>query len=397
MRKLEVSSLKEGMAFDKPVYIDAENMLVDAFEALKSTDIDRLTKWNIKEVETDGQPAQAKEVEEFEEPEPEEYEDIIIFRGELVQAAGAGYKVEKIFQNGVKLLNEAFEAIAEEKPFQISLVRNLAEDIAALLHDNPQVFIHLYYLEVEDKFFKHILISAFFGGILAHEVGLSQPKVIEVTYAILLMDVGMVLLPDTVINKEGKLNPNELSQLHTHPLRGYQLLTQNAKIKNTIAMVALQHQEHFDGSGYPRHVKGTEISEYARIAAISDSFTALLEEKAYRSGKLPYEAMKELLSLGIYYYDPNYMRAFLGRFSIYPIGSMVELSDKSQGIVAGAVKDKPMRPVICVLKTPKGNKPEKLRFMHLLYHPEIYITHPILPGEESYHMKEIFEYIINSQ
>lgn len=397
MRKVAVSSLKEGMAFDKPVYIDNENMLIDALEPLSANDIERLTKWNIKEVETDGEPAEPKEAEEFEELSPEENEDIIIFKGELVQAAGAHEKVEKLFNNGVKLLNDAFQNIAEEKPYQISLVRNFAEDIAALLHDNPQVIIHLYYIEEEDYFIKHVIIGAFFGALLAQEVGFSQPKIIEVTFAMLVMDVGMVLLSDSVRNKEGKLNPNELAQLHTHTLRGYQLLTQNAKVKNTIAEVALQHQEHYDGSGYPRHAKGEEISEYARVAAIADSFTALLEEKAYRSGKQPYEAMKELLSLGIYYYDPNYMRAFLSRLSIYPIGSLVELSDKSQGIVAGAVKDKPMRPVICIIRSPKGNMPEKLHFVHLLYHPEIYITKAIDVSEENYKMEKIFEYIVESQ
>jgi hypothetical protein len=78
------------------------------------------------------------------------------------------------------------------------------------------------------------------------------------------MDVGMLKVPQPILDKAEKLNETELQIIHAHPVHGYQMLTQIAKIKNTIASVALQHQEHFDGSGYPRKIKGAPRCQNTR-------------------------------------------------------------------------------------------------------------------------------------
>lgn len=379
MKKIEVHTLRPGMAFDKPVYIDRNNILVNAFEALTEPDIERLTKWNIKEVETDGNPAKPKVVEKTIEVEGQEKIDIDMAAQELRKAAEVRSQMLKLMDSGGKLIADAYEVLSAEKPFQISTVRDLAEEIVTLTTDSPLAFINMYYQNYNQTMYTHLMFSAIFGAYLSSAMEFSVPKSIELVFSILLMDVGMMLLPVSIKMKEGKLNEAEKTQLQAHPLHGYQILTQFAKVKNSVSMVALQHQEYFDGSGYPRHTRGDQISEYARIASIVDSYGALLEDKAYRKKKLPYEAMKELLAYGLYRYDPNFMKNFLLKFSIYPVGSLVELSDKSYAMVIQSGDNKPMRPLVYVYRDKNGNSPEKPRFIHLLYHPEFYIINPVLP------------------
>jgi len=368
------------MAFDKPVYIDRDNILVKAFEPLKKSDIERLTKWNILEVETDGVEAAPKLVEKEIVIEGEEKAEIDRAMGELRKAALAREAVLKLMENGGKVISEAYEALAAEKPFQISNVRNVAEDIVTLSTENPLAFINTYYQNYPQTMYSHLMFSGIFAAYLANAMDFSIPKSIEAVFSILLMDVGMNLLPVSIRMKEGKLNESEKTQLQAHPLHGYQILTQFAKVKNSVSMVALQHQEYYDGSGYPRHTKGEQITEYARIAGIVDSYGALLEDKAYRKKKLPYEAMKELLAYGLYRYDPNFMKHFLFKFSIYPVGSLVELSDKSFAMVIRSGHEKPMRPIVYVYRDRLGNSPDKVKMIHLLYNPEYYIVNPVLPA-----------------
>ena len=394
MKKIEVSKLKPGMAYDKPVYIDRDNILVNAFEALKKSDIERLTKWNIKEVETDGAPAEAKVIEKNPEPVGQEKVDLDRAKAELKKAAGAREKVLNIMETGAKLIEEAYEALAAEKPFQVSTVRNLAEDIVSLSSDNPLAFINIYYQNYSSTLYSHLMFSGVISAYVANAMAFSVPKSVELVFSILLMDVGMMLLPVSIRMKEGKLNESEKNQLQAHPLRGYQILTQHAKLKNSVAITALQHQEYYDGSGYPRRTQGDEISEYARIAGIVDSYGALLKDKTYRKKKLPYEAMKELLAYGLYRYDPNYMKHFLFKFSIYPVGSLVELSDKSYAMVVRSGFEKPMRPILYVYRDQNGNSPETLKFVHLLYNPEYYITNPVLPENAHFDYENEMENIL---
>ncbi|MDH4263252.1 MAG: DUF3391 domain-containing protein [Spirochaetia bacterium] len=394
MKKIEVSKLHPGMAFDKPVYIDRDNKLVNAFEALKPSDIDRLKKWNILEVETDGSPAEAKIIEKEIEIEGQEKIDIEKAKAELKKAAGARDEVLKLMETGGKLIVESYETLTAEKPFQMSTLRNLAEDIVTLSTDNPLAFINTYYQNYSPTPYSHLMFSAVFGAYLANAMAFSVPKNIELTFSILLMDVGMASLPLSIKMKDGKLNDSEKNQLQTHPLLGYQILTQFAKVKNSVSMVALQHQEHFDGSGYPRRTKGEEITEYARIAGIVDSFGALLEEKSYKKKKLPYEAMKELLAYGLSRYDPNYMKQFLFKFSVYPVGSLVELSDKSYAMVIRSGHEKPMRPLVYVYRDKNAVSPAKMKFIHLLYQQEYYITKPVLPENAFFDFDEEMDNIL---
>ena len=382
MKSIPVDSLKAGMAFDKPVYIDRNNMLVDAKEAISQSDIDRLKKWNIKEIQTTGIEIQAEIVKNDSKAQnTQEKIDLEKIIKRLKETSRYRETFFEVMQEGEELVHVAYDSITHEKPFQISRIRTLAENIVTILDKGPDSFMYLYYDKRAETVGRHVMAVSVFSIVLAEALQISKPRIIELVFSILLMDIGMMLLPTSIIEKSDKLTDAEKAKVHAHPLQGYQLLTQTAKVKNSIASVALEHHEHFDGSGYPRHIKGTEMSDYTKIAAICDSFAALLESKAYRGPELPYRAMKELLTLGIYRYDPIYLKSFLDRLSIYPIGSIVKLSDNSMGIVAGHVTGKPMRPVILIVRDTEGHRPSDPTFVHLLYHTEKYISQALDPEE----------------
>ena len=96
-------------------------------------------------------------------------------------------------------------------------------------------------------------------------------------------DIGKVGVPDNILNKQGKFTPEEFEIMKTHTSTGYEILKNSKReILRAAASVSLEHHEKWDGSGYPRKLKGEEIHIYGRITAIADVFDALGSDRCYK-------------------------------------------------------------------------------------------------------------------
>ncbi|HRP68157.1 MAG TPA: HD domain-containing phosphohydrolase [Turneriella sp.] len=381
MTRYQVKLLRPGVSFTKPVYIDPTNMLAAANVIVTQSDIDRLVKWKIEEVLSEGEPVYANKKDESAFMDGQQKIDIENIKRELKNLLRAKPGFNNLTEASEAILKNFYERVNQNNNPVTNDVRNKAEEITNFVTDNPLLVIYVLQYIIETSTYKHVIACAIYSVRLGLALDFSRPKIVELVFAILMMDVGMLKVPSTIIEKKEKLNETELQIIHAHTVHGYQMLTQTAKIKNSIASVALQHHEHFDGSGYPRKIKGAEMAEYARVASILDSFCAIISEKPYRKNRLPYEAMKELLTLGIYRYDPIYLKTFLDSQAIYPLGSIVELSDGSTGMVVMASKGKPMRPVVWILRDAKNQRPKQLEFVHLLYTTDKFISRAKYPQD----------------
>lgn len=394
MTKYQVKLLRPGVSFTKPVYIDPSNMLAAANVIITQSDIDRLNKWKIEEVLSAGEPIYASKKDEAEFMDGQQKLDIENLKKELKNLIRAKPSFNNLTSSTEAILKNFYERLNSNNNPQSNDVRNKAEEITNLVSDNPLIVIFVSEYVINTNIYKHVIACAMYAVRLGLALDFSRPKIVEMAFAILMMDVGMLKVPELVLNKAEKLSDAEVQMIHAHPVHGYQMLTQIAKIKNTIAAVALQHHEHFDGSGYPRKIKGAEMSEYTRAASIIDSFTAIIERKPYRKNRLPYDAMKELLTLGIYRYDPVYLKTFLDAYAIYPLGSIVELSDGTIGMVVSAIKGKPMRPIVWILRDAKNQRPTRPEFAHLLYQSDKFISKAKYPEEAALNLDLEFEQLM---
>lgn len=374
MTRYQVKLLRPGVSFTKPVYIDPTNVLASANVIITQSDLDRLNKWKIEEVLSAGEPVYSSKKDEAEFIDGQQKLDIENVKKELKNLLRAKPAFNSLTSSAEAVLKNFYERLNSNNNPQSNEVRSKAEEITNLVTANPLVAIYVIEYIIDADIYKHVVGCSVYAVRLGLALDFSRPKIVEMIFAILMMDVGMLKVPAMILEKSEKLNETEIQIIHAHPVHGYQMLTQIAKIKNTIASVALQHQEHFDGSGYPRKVKGAEMSEYTRVASIIDSFAAIIARKSYRKNRLPYDAMKELLTLGIYRYDPVYLKAFLDSHAIYPLGSIVELSDGSTGMVISAVKGKPMRPIVWLLRDAQNQRPSRPEFAHLLYASDKFIS-----------------------
>jgi len=150
-----------------------------------------------------------------------------------------------------------------------------------------------------------------YTDLLAEEMGLTPADRDRLRWAALLHDVGKVAVPAEVLNKPGPLDPSERRLVQAHPLEGEQLTVSLRPWLGEWAFAVGQHHEWWNGSGYPRGLRDSEISLGARIVAVADAFEVMTATRPYKQPMPADTARRELVRAAAVQFDPAVVRAFL--------------------------------------------------------------------------------------
>lgn len=188
--------------------------------------------------------------------------------------------------------------------------------------------------------------------------------------AALLHDLGKLAIPKEILNKPGRLTPDEYQLMKTHSTRSYQLLSKRWNISAHIKQTVLLHHENVDGSGYPQGLMGDEQSLSVRIVHVADVYDALTSRRPYKKPYSPYEAVEYLMGACGIMFDKNVVEVFMERVPLFPRGTEVNLSDGRKGLIYENKGPHNLRPV---LNMPDGTK------LDLMENKNLNVT--ILPPE----------------
>ena len=195
-------------------------------------------------------------------------------------------------QNGeLQEINRDLERLVQER------TNNLLEGITAALD----------YRDTETQW--HSRRVSMYAKRLAAELGLTGQALFDVEVGALLHDVGKIGVRDSVLLKPGPLNPAEWQEMRQHPAIGYRLLRRIDYLQGA-AKIVLQHQERWDGQGYPACRSGEEIVLGARIFAVVDAFDAICSDRPYRRGRSYEVALAEIRRCAGTQFDPAIVEAF---------------------------------------------------------------------------------------
>ncbi len=157
----------------------------------------------------------------------------------------------------------------------------------------------------------HVKRVADYSKILARYSGIDEKESEILRLASPMHDIGKVAIPDAILNKPGKYTPEEFEIMKTHAQIGYEMLNMSKrKILQVAAIVAHQHQEKYDGTGYPQGLKGDEIHIYGRITAIADVFDALGSDRVYKKAWEDEEIFDYLNNQKNKHFDPELVEIF---------------------------------------------------------------------------------------
>jgi putative nucleotidyltransferase with HDIG domain len=145
---------------------------------------------------------------------------------------------------------------------------------------------------------------------IARAMGLPKEQIDVIARGAFLHDIGKMAIPDAILRKPGKLNPEEVAIMQEHCYHGYQILKKIPFLKEASEIV-YAHQEHFDGSGYPRQLKGEQIPLGARIFSVADTLDAITCDRPYRKAQSLTAARDEIKLWSGRQFDPDVVRVFL--------------------------------------------------------------------------------------
>jgi putative two-component system response regulator len=159
---------------------------------------------------------------------------------------------------------------------------------------------------------QHIHRMSSYCELLARKVGFDTSRCETIRMASVMHDVGKIGVPDSILLKPGKLTPEEYDTMKTHAEMGFRVLdSDRSDLLELAATIALTHHEWWDGSGYPRGIKGEEIPIEGRIAAIADVFDALTSNRVYRKAFHLGQAVEMMTQERGTHFDPELLDLFL--------------------------------------------------------------------------------------
>jgi len=139
---------------------------------------------------------------------------------------------------------------------------------------------------------------------------LSKKQVSTIARGAFLHDIGKMAIPDAILRKPGPLSPDEVIIMREHCYRGYQIL-KNIPFLQEAAEIVYSHQEFYDGSGYPRQLRGEELPLGSRIFAVADTLDAMTSDRPYRRAQSIEAAQAEIKRCSGTQFDPEVVEKFL--------------------------------------------------------------------------------------
>ena len=184
-------------------------------------------------------------------------------------------------------------------------------------------------IEAKDEYTRgHSYRVAEYAALIAKELGWSQDEITNLKHAAHLHDIGKIGIPDSVLNKPTQLTENEDNLLKKHTIIGAEILKDVTLIPHVVE-VTRNHHEHYDGSGYPDGLAGTEIPIYARIIAVADCYDAMNSRRIYRNALSQDEIYEEILKNKGTQFDPEIADIFLTLLTENQIPDLDDFSESS--------------------------------------------------------------------
>lgn len=194
------------------------------------------------------------------------------------------------------------------------------------------------------------LTAATFG----HRLGFDRQALLELALGGLLLDIGKIEIPVTILAKPDNLSPEEYGVVKRHVSHGMEIVRVMENVPERVMEMITSHHERFDGSGYPNHQQGTAIPLFARIAGIVDTFDAITQDRRYAPAISAHTALRYLSGQRRTKFDGALTQEFINAMGVYPTGTWVELLDGSVGIVCAQDSRWPLAPRVAVLRDATG-------------------------------------------
>lgn len=361
MRKMPVDALIPGMVVARAIYNADGQVLLAKGVTLKPIYLVRLREMGIPAVYIQDETTRDIEIED------------VVNEETRLQAIKA---MKDLFGSWHEGERNHTPLLADYNRLE-RVVNSLLEDLL----DQKELIINLTDIRTLDDYtFAHSVNVCILAMITGLTLRYSRSALLHLGVGALLHDIGKTCIPLHILNKPGRLTAEEYEQVCRHAQCGFDILRLQKEVSLVSALVALEHHERYNGSGYPQGLKGEEIHEFARITGVVDVYDALTADRVYRRAYPPYEAYEMLAGAGNFTHDYRIVKAFLYNVAAYPVGTMVELNNGEIGVVTGTARGHSHQPRVRLLYHADGSPYTKPSILDLTVAVERFVCR-VLPPE----------------
>lgn len=256
-------------------------------------------------------------------------------------------RATKLHQQGKDIQKLLLENVQKETPFDTSIPKAFSNKLVESVDRNPDALLCLTKIrEKDDYLLEHSLNVAILLANFGKYLGMSEEEVQDLSYAGFLHDLGKIKIPDEILHKPGRLTESEMEVMKGHVKHGVDYL-ETMNIAAPLVQAISEHHERLDGLGYPAGKQGDAISKAGRMLAIADMYDALTADRVYKPGMSSQKAFSILMSDASFRLDKALVQQFIMCLGVYPVGSLVLLSNERLAMVLEQ-KDSPLTPLVKV-------------------------------------------------
>ncbi|HDI1212394.1 TPA: HD-GYP domain-containing protein [Aeromonas hydrophila] len=263
---------------------------------------------------------------------------------------GRELKIRRLYQEARELQGKFIRHLKAGEPIDITPLAAVAEEMVDTMFTHGDAMLCLARIRAKDAYLmEHSMNVAILLANFGRYLDLDRSVLKELTLGGLLHDVGKIMTPDEVLNKPGKLTDEEFAVMRQHVVHSYEILSNTPGITATMLEVAANHHERLDGTGYPQRLKGEQLSLYTRMSGIVDVYDAVTADRVYKQGMQPTQAFRILLKGINHHFDAELVTKFIKCMGVYPVGTLVQLSNQRLAIVMQRNPHEPLKPVVKVI------------------------------------------------
>ncbi|MCD8522725.1 MAG: HD-GYP domain-containing protein [Saccharospirillaceae bacterium] len=246
--------------------------------------------------------------------------------------------------------------------FNLKDAQSAVKECVDRVVNNPNAILWLTRLKHQDEYTaEHSVNVCLLSIALGKQMDLAPYELENLGICGLMHDIGKMKVPAEILNKPGRLTPEEFDEMARHTLYAKQLLMGRSDIYPGAVDVAFSHHERLDGKGYPRGIDSTKLSLFTRIVTVADAYDAMTSDRCYKPGMSSLDAMRILNNNRGTQFDAELVRVFISMIGLYPPGYLLEMSNGEVGIILSADPGYQLKPkVIMILGPDKQPQPERI-------------------------------------
>jgi len=279
---------------------------------------------------------------------------------------------EEVVERTASVLEKLVHDIRLGGSFELDEVQEVVDEMVESIVRNPDALMWVARLREQDiGAYGHGLQVSVYLTAFGRHLGFPKPLLASLAQIGLLLDVGKIRLPREILEKQGRLTPEEFEQVKEHVRHSLDILSETPNFDPEVLQGIAQHHERMNGSGYPGGLMGDEIAVTGRMAGIVDCFAALINHRPYASAVSSYEALRSITGWGGDYFHEPLVQQFVSSVGVFPVGSLIELSSGEVAIVVSHNKLRRLKPRVLVVTGPDKQKLPHPAMVDLLYDPRV--------------------------